>query len=430
MEPDLIVLNQEYCLELDHKDELKPFKNEFSLPSAMIYLDGNALGAQPKHAIDLAQKIIVQEWGKNLMHNLDHARSWELPSYLGNKIAPLIGAQTSEVMIADSTALNLFKTLTAAMHIQAEKNKQRKTIIVEHDMLPTDLHVIKNYIELNQQGYQLKIVANIDELAQALSTNDVAVVVLSHVNYRSGELKDMYKVNNLIHQYGALGIWDLCHTVGALPIHLNHSKADFAVGCTYKYLNGGPGSPAFLWAHKKHARYFWDPLTAWNDKKNPQDLADYYQPTTWVRRYMSAHQPIISMRLIECGVDIFLKTDLELIRRKSLNLSDLFIQLMQQECADFGFKLITPTEHEQRGSHLSYSHPFAFEIYQALMARGIVCGYLETNTIRFGFTPLYTGFVDLWHAVQQIKAVIQNTEWQIKPFCLVEEVPIHSALEP
>lgn len=232
----------------------------------------------------------------------------------------------------------------------------------------------------------------------------------------------MYELNKLIHKHSALAIWDLSHSVGALPIHLNDSEADFAVGCTYKYLNGGPGAPAFLWVNQKHLSTFWDPLNAWNDHINPYDLIDFYEPSTGLKRYMSAHQPVISMRLIECGLDMFMETDINLIRKKSLALTDLFIELMSQECVDYGFELLTPTAHAQRGSHISYTHPFAYEVYDALMARGIIADYRETNIIRFAFTPLYTSYIDVWNTVQQLKVIMQNNEWKIEPYNLTPDI--------
>lgn len=416
------ILNQKYCIELDDQDQLKAMKEQFILPNAMVYLAGNTLGARPKCSLELTQQYIANEWDAKLTQHLDQTGNAELPQDLGNKIARLIGADETEVMVADSTALNLFKTLAAAIKIQAENSQQRRLIIAEKYALPTDLHIIQSYVELHQQQYQLELVENIEELTQLLATNTVAVVVLSHVNACDGYLKDMFEVNQLIHRYGALVIWDLCQSVGTLPIYLNQSQSDFAIGCTYKYLNGGPGAPAFLWVKSQFLNSFWDPLNAWNDHHHPIDLIDFYEPSTGVRRYMSAHQPIISMRLIECGLELFFKTDLHSIRTKSLKLTSLFIELMQQECADFGFELLTPTVQQQRGSHLSYCHPFAYEIHQALMARGIIADYRETNMIRFAFAPLYTGYVDIWNAVQQIKAVMQNTEWQIEPYCMVKEV--------
>lgn len=417
MEFNVKVLNQKYCVALDDKDELQLLKNEFVLPNSIIYLGGNTLGARPKSSRELTQQFIAHEWDERLTHHLnsDDCHS-ELPRDLGNKIAELIGANNDEVMVADSTALNLFKTLAAAAKIQTKKHPDAKLIIAERDALPTDIHIIQSFIELNQQFYQLKLIDHENELEQYLITGQVAVVILSQIHHCTGRLKEMVSINKLIHQHSALIIWDLCQSVGVLPIHLTHSQTDFAVGCTYKYLNGGPGAPAFLWVNKKYLTTFWDPLNAWNNHNNPLDLINFYEPFTGLKRYMSAHQPIISMRLIECGLNIFSKTNVETIRHKSLELTDLFIILMEQECSDFNFKLVTPREHQHRGGHLSYNHPFAYEICQALCARGVIADYRETDIIRFAFAPLYIRYIDVWNTVQQIKSVMQNVEWKIKPY--------------
>ncbi len=423
MEFNVKVLNQKYCVALDDKDELQHLKGEFVLPNSIVYLGGNALGARPKSSNALTQQFIAHEWDEKLTHHLntdDHHT--ELPRDLGNKIAQLIGAENDEVMVADSTALNLFKTLTAALKIQAKEHPEANVIIAERDALPTDIHIIQSFIEFHQQLYTLEFIEDEYDLEQHLATGKVAVVILSQVHHCTGRLKEISTINELIHQHSALVIWDLCQSVGIYPIQLNQSQADFAIGCTYKYLNGGPGAPAFLWVNAKYLKTFWDPLNAWNNHKNPLDLLDFYEPFTGQKRYMSAHQPIISMRLIECGLNIFAKTNLESIRHKSLQLTDLFIELMEQECGDFDFELITPREHQVRGGHLSYNHPFAYEICQALSVRGVIADYRETDIIRFAFSPLYIRFIDVWNTVQQIKSVMQNVEWQIKPYHVAHTV--------
>lgn len=423
MEFNVKILNQKYCVALDDKDELQHLKNEFVLPNSIIYLGGNTLGARPHSSSALTQQFIAHEWDEKLAHHLSNEDyHTELPRDLGNKIAGLIGANNDEVMVADSTALNLFKTLAAAIKIQAKKHPEARLIVAERDALPTDIHIIQSFIELHQQLYQLEFIEHEDELEQLLATGQVAVVVLSQIHHCTGRLKDLMTINRLIHQHFALVIWDLCQSVGVFPTQLNQSQADFAVGCTYKYLNGGPGAPAFLWVNEKHLTTFWDPLNAWNNHNNPLDIIDFYEPFTGLKRYMSAHQPIISMRLIECGLNIFAKTNLEAIRLKSLKLTDLFIELMEQECADFNFKLITPQEHQHRGGHLSYNHPFAYEICQALCARGVITDYREADIIRFAFAPLYIRYIDVWNTVQQIKSVMQNVEWQIKPYLLTHNI--------
>lgn len=416
----MITLDQ--CKAWDAEDELKHLKNEFALPENTIYLDGNSLGARPKSALTRAQEVVSQEWGEDLINSWNKADWWGLSTRLGDKVAQLIGANPGETVISDSTTLNLFKALSAAVKIQAEIAPERKVIIAEKDVFPTDLYIIEGYIDLVQKGYQLVLIEHPDELETTLKAHQTAVVVLSHINYRSGYFYDMEQVNQTIHQYNALVIWDLCHSAGAVPIDLNKTQSDFAVSCTYKYLNGGPGSPALIWVNAKHQNKFWQPLSGWWGHQRPFDMADHYEPAQGIRRFLCGTQSILSMSLIECGLDVFLKTDMQKIREKSLNLTDLFIQLVEQECAEFGFELITPIDHLQRGSHVSYCHEHGYAIVQALVARGVIGDYREPAVLRFGVTPLYLSHEDIWHAVQHLKQVMLNEEWKNEKYSVRGQV--------
>lgn len=410
----MITLQQ--CQAWDNEDQLHDFQNEFSLPEAKIYLDGNSLGARPKTALTRAQDIITQEWGNDLINSWNTADWWGLPTRLGDKVAQLIGADAGETVISDSTTLNLFKALSTAIKIQADLVPEHQVIIAEKDVFPTDLYIIEGFIDLVQQGYQLVLIESPEDLKHTLATHQTAVVVLSHVNYRTGYLYDMAEINQIIHQHQALVIWDLCHSVGAVPMSLKQTESDFAIGCTYKYLNGGPGSPALIWVNPKHHNTFWQPLSGWWSHNQPFAMADHYEPAQGIRRYLCGTQSILSMSLIECGLDIFLATDIQKIREKSLKLTDLFMQLMQQECSEFGFELITPQDHHYRGSHVSYCHEYGYEIIQALIARGVIGDYREPAVLRFGITPLYLGFEDIWNAVQHLKKVMQLGEWQSESY--------------
>ncbi|MGO3385392.1 MAG: kynureninase [Acinetobacter guillouiae] len=406
------MITREQCQVWDKEDPLAQFKNEFSLPTNVIYLDGNSLGARPAKSLDLAQQVISQEWGNDLINSWNTADWWGLSTRLGDKVAELIGVNAGETVISDSTTLNLFKVLSSAVKIQAEKDALRKVIIAEKDAFPTDIYIIEGFLDLIHQGYRLELIENENDLDVLLNQNDVAVVVLSHVNYRTGYLYDMNDINQKIHAQGALIIWDLCHSVGAVPIELNQTDSDFAIGCTYKYLNGGPGSPALLWVNPKHHNTFWQPLSGWWGHNKPFDMAQNYEPAVGIRRYLCGTQSIISMSLIECGLDIFLNTSMDKIRTKSLKLTDLFMALVEQECTDFGFEMITPVVHKHRGSHVSYKHQFGYEIIQALIKRGVIGDYREPEVLRFGITPLYLGFVDIWDAVQHLKQVMILGEWE------------------
>lgn len=404
------MITLEHCQQWDKNDSLAHFKHKFNIPAGTLYLDGNSLGAMPQQSLERATEIITKEWGVDLIQSWNTAGWWNLPIVLGDKVAKLIGANKDETVITDSTSVNLYKVLVSAMRIQKEKHPHKKVIIAEKDSFPTDLYIIQGFIDLMKDGYELRLVDHADDLA-TLVDDQTAAVVLSHVNYRTGYFYDMAATNELIHSHGGLVIWDLCHSIGAVPIDLNATHSDFAIGCTYKYLNGGPGSPALLWVHAQHQNSVNQPLSGWWGHEKPFDMAPDYVPSTGIRRYLCGTQPIISLGLVACGVDIFLETDMKTIREKSLRLTDLFIELVQQECAEFNLELITPTDHKHRGSHVSFQHPQGYAAIQALIARGVIGDYREPEVMRFGVTPLYLGFEDIWNAVQHIKAVFQNQEW-------------------
>lgn len=410
----------EQCQQWDAEDELANLKSQFDLPQGVIYLDGNSLGAKPIKAIDCAQQVINQQWGTDLINSWNKAGWWDLPVRLGNKIGQLVGARENETVVTDTTSMNLFKVLATAIGIQ-QQHPTRKTIIAERDSFPTDLYMIEGFMALINQGYKLQLIDQPEDLPQYLDEQTV-VVVLSHVNYRTGYLHDMAAVNQAAHAQGALIIWDLCHSIGAVPIDLNGSNSDFAIGCTYKYLNGGPGSPAMLWVHSRYQTAFNQPLSGWWGHAKPFAMDVSYTPADNVRRYLCGTQPIVSMSLVECGVDIFLQTDMQALRQKSLRLTDVLIQLLEQECAGYDLTLITPREHLHRGSHISVRHPHGYAIVQALIARGVIGDYREPEVIRLGVTPLYLSFCDIWQAVQHLKQVLVSQEWAQPQFQTRQQV--------
>jgi kynureninase len=240
--------------------------------------------------------------------------------------------------------------------------------------------------------------------------------MITHVNYRTGYMHDMAALTQLIHDKGALALWDLAHSAGAVPVDLNGVGADYAVGCTYKYLNGGPGSPGFVWVPKRHQNDFAQPLSGWWGHRAPFKMDPAYQPDDGIGRFLCGTQPMVSMSLVECGLDVFLQTDMQTIRQKSLALSDLFIELVEARCNEFPLKLVTPREHSQRGSHASFEHPHGYEVMQALIARGVIGDYREPHVLRFGFTPLYTRFVDVWDAVETLREVLTQETWRAPEF--------------
>ncbi|MCZ8393404.1 kynureninase [Achromobacter xylosoxidans] len=406
---------RESCVAADRQDPLAPLKARFDLPPGVLYMDGNSLGVLPRAAAARAAEVITQEWGTGLIRSWNTAGWFELPSRLGDKLAGLLGAREGELVITDTTSLNIFKALAASLRIQQKRQPTRRVILSERDNFPTDLYMIQGMIDLLQQGYEMRLIDDELPLDRALD-EDVAVVLLSHVNYRSGQMHDMAAVTRQAHGRGALVIWDLAHAAGAVPVDLNGADADYAVGCTYKYLNGGPGSPAFIWVAPRHIPDFWQPLSGWWGHQRPFDMTVAYEPAGGIRRYLCGTQPIVSLAMVECGLDVAREADMAEVRKKSLALADLFIALVEERCAGHPLTLVTPRDHAQRGSHVSLRHPNGYEVMQALIARGLIGDYREPEVLRFGLTPLYFGYADVWDAVEILKDVLDSKAWDKPEF--------------
>ncbi|MHA6573160.1 kynureninase [Pseudomonas yamanorum] len=404
-----------HCLTLDAQDPLAPLRNQFALPAGVIYLDGNSLGARPVAALERAQAVIAEEWGNGLIRSWNSAGWADLSQRLGNRLAPLIGARDGEVVITDTTSINLFKVLSAALTVQRERAPSRKVIVSEASNFPTDLYIAEGLTELLQQGYSLRLVNSPDELPQAID-QDTAVVMLTHVNYKTGYMYDMQAQTALSHECGALTIWDLAHSAGAVPIDLHQAGADYAIGCTYKYLNGGPGSQAFVWVNPALVDVVTQPLSGWFGHTRQFAMESRYAPSQGIARYLCGTQPITSLAMVECGLDIFAQTDMASLRTKSLALTDLFIELVESRCAAHELTLITPREHARRGSHVSFEHPEGYAVIQALIARGVIGDYREPRIMRFGFTPLYTSFAEVWDAVEILGEILDQKTWDQPQF--------------
>ncbi len=416
------------CQQRDATDPLRSLRNLFSIPPGVIYLDGNSLGVMPKAAAARAAQVITQEWGVDLIRSWNSAGWFDLPQRLGNMIAPLIGAGQDEVVATDTTSINLYKVLSAALSIAAQDAPQRRLVVSERSNFPTDLYIAQGLCQ--ERGYTLQLVEP-EEIAGSL-TAEVAVLMLTHVNYRTGAMHDMAAVTAAAHAAGALVVWDLAHSAGAVPVDLRGAKADFSIGCGYKYLNGGPGAPAFVWVNPAHAERFWQPLSGWWGHAKPFEFTPDYQPAAGITRYLCGTQPIVSLSLLECGLDGFQAAQalggMAALRAKSLALTDLYIELVEQRCAGYGLGLATPREHALRGSQVCLTREYAaggsgaFAIVQALIARGVIGdfragdGGQHKDILRFGFTPLYIGFGDVWNAVEQLRQVLESGEWQQAQF--------------
>jgi len=384
----------------DAADPLTPVRQHFYLPEGVIYLDGNSLGPLPWRTHLRLAVVLGGEWGDDLIRAWKSAGWLTLPQRVGDKIARLVGAQPGEVIVADSTSINLFKALCAALAMRPE----RSAILTERENFPTDLYIAQGLAEWFDGRYQLRLA---DRMAIASAIDDeVAVLMLSHVCYRTGDMHDLAALTAQAHAKGALTIWDLAHSAGAVPLDLTGAQADFAVGCGYKYLNGGPGAPAFLFVARSHQSDFRQPIKGWMGHAQPFAFEGAYRPAEGIARALCGTPPILSLTALECGVDVALEAPMAEVRAKSLALTDLFIELVDQMCAGCGLRLLTPRDHQRRGSQVSYAHPAAERIMQALIARGVIGDFRPPDILRFGFAPLYLRYVDVWDAARALADVL------------------------
>ncbi len=403
------------CERLDAKDALAPLREQFELPAGKIYLDGNSLGALPRTTAKRVAQVVQREWGRDLIESWNRAGWIDLPQRLGDKIARLVGAGAGELVVADSTSVNLFKVLAAALVAVRKEPSARRVILSERDNFPTDLYIAQALARTH--GFELALVDAPEEIPARLARGDVAVLMLTQVNYRTGALHDMAALTRAAHDAEALAVWDLAHSAGALPVHLTRDDADFAVGCGYKYLNGGPGAPAFVWVHPRHAPDFVQPLAGWMGHAAPFAFTPDYTPAAGIGRALCGTPPVLSMAALECGIDTLLAAEplggMDALRSKSLALTGLFMRLVEQRCDGHGLRLVTPRDDARRGSQVCLARDDgAYAIVQALIARGVVGDFRAPDVLRFGFAPLYVRFVDVWDAVEQLRAVLDAGEWR------------------
>jgi kynureninase len=412
------------ALALDAADPLAPLRAQFALPDGVIYLDGNSLGVLPAATPARLQQVVTQEWGQDLIRSWNSAGWITLAQRVGDKIARLVGAGPGELVAADSTSVNLFKVLSAALAIAKADAPARRVILSERSNFPTDLYIAESLAA--QHGCTLELIDDADAIVQRLQRPDVAVLMLTHVNYRTGRMHDMAAVTEAAHAAGALTVWDLAHSAGAVPVDLHGAGADFAVGCGYKYLNGGPGAPAFVWAHPRHADRFWQPLSGWMGHAAPFAFTPDYRPAPGIGRYLCGTPAVLAMAALECGVDTVLAAGplggMAALRAKSLALTRAFADLVDARCAGHGLACVSPRDDAQRGSQVCLAHDeIAHPVVQALIARGVIGDFRAgdgtrpggaPDILRFGFTPLYTRFVDVWDAVEHLVQVLERGEWR------------------
>jgi len=401
------------CLAQDAADRLRGLRDLFQIDDDEIYLDGNSLGALPRATPARVREMVEQEWGRGLIRSWNDAGWIDLPRRLGDKIARLVGAAPGEVAVADSTSVNLYKVLAAALRISRADAPRRTRILSERSNFPTDLYIAEGLAR--QYGMTLEL-AEADEIPGRIDS-DLAVLMLTHVNYRTGRMHDMAALTRAAHEAGALAVWDLAHSAGAVPVDLNGAQADFAVGCGYKYLNGGPGAPAFVWAHARHADRFEQPLSGWMGHAAPFRFTTDYQPAPGIARYLCGTPPLLSMAALECGIDTVLAAEplggIAALREKSLALGELFIELVEARCAGHGLALASPRDPALRGSQVCFARgEGAYAIVQALIEQRVTGDFRAPDILRFGFTPLYTRYIDVWTAVERLAQVLDSGIWR------------------
>ena len=415
------------CLARDAADPLAPLRHLFALDrmdaDGIIYLDGNSLGPLPRATVARVAQVVEHEWGIGLVRSWNESGWMSLSAKVAGRIAGLIGARPGEIVVADSTSINLFKVLSAAIDIVKASSPRRRRMVSERHNFPSDLYIADTLARAH--GFELALAD--DEGLAAYLDDGLGILLLSHVSYRTGRMHRVGELTQAAHRAGGLMVWDLSHSTGAVPVDLHgggaaDAAADFAVGCGYKFLNGGPGAPAFAWAHPRHtARMDFEawrqPLSGWFGHAAPFEFSPNYRPAAGMARFACGTPPILSLAALECGVETVLAADpyggLPALRQKSIALSSLFIDLVDARCGGHDLALATPRDQEQRGSQVSFAHPAGgYAIVQALIARGVVGDFRAPDLLRFGFAPLYTRFVDVWDAVDRLALVLATGEWR------------------
>ena len=408
----------DFAKKLDEQDKLKQFRNKFYFGNSTIYLDGNSLGRLPKKTKSLLDDIVKNQWGTELIESWN--KNWYTKSTkLGNKIAGIIGAGEGEVIVSDSTSVNLYKLAYAALKYQVGKTR----IVSDSFNFPSDLYILQGLIDRFKNSIELVLASSSDDIS--INTEDLkkkinkktALVVLSLVAFKNAFMYNMEEVTKWAHKQGALILWDLSHAVGAVPIELNKTNADLAIGCTYKYLNGGPGAPAFLYIKKEIQEKLSSPIQGWFGDEHPFTFDLQYTPAKGIRKFLAGTPPVISQLLMEPGIDLILEAGMDNIRRKSIHQTEYFIYLFNHFLTDLGFTLGSPKNANQRGSHISLKHKEAYRISKSLISPAnkevkIIPDFRESDNIRFGITPLYTTFQELWETIQRLRNIVLTKEFE------------------
>jgi kynureninase len=404
----------EFAGELDERDELASFRQEFVFPEPdLIYLDGNSLGRLPRRTVERMRGAVEEEWGRDLIRGWNGGW-WDSPKRVGDKIGRLLGAGPGQVVVSDTTSVNLFKLVMVAL----EMSSGRDRIVTDVFNFPSDLYILQGCVRLLGDQHEIHLVPSEDGIAvdqQVLFTEideRTALVTLSHVVFKSGFLYDARAITQRAHEMGAMVLWDLGHSAGAVPIELDDWGVDFAVGCTYKYLNGGPGAPAYLYVRRDLQEKTVCPIWGWFGQRSPFDFGLEYQPAGGVTRFLVSSPAILSTLAMEAGLDILLEAGMERMRRKSVQLTSYLVDLVDAILVPLGFSLGSPRDPAQRGSHVSIRHPEGYRVNRVLIEEmNVIPDFREPDNIRLGLAPLYTSFTDVWEAVDRIRQVVKERRY-------------------
>ena len=390
----------------DAADPLARFRDGFALPEGCVYLAGNSLGPAPRRSLATLDRAAREEWAVGLVGSWNAAGWFDLPCRLGDALAPVLGAAPGQVVVCDAISLNLYKVISAALALRPG----RHVIVAEGAGFPTDLYVLEGLCQ-SRPELRLRLEGRDRAELEDLIDESVAVVLVNHVDYRSARRRDLAELTARIQASGALAVWDLSHSAGVMEIGLDAAEADLAVGCTYKYLNGGPGGPGFLYCAERHLADAVQPLTGWWGHADPFAFRPDFVPDSGIRKFLCGTQPVLSMRMVEAGIVLAAEAGPAALRAKSVALTERFIELVSEGCAGLGLQLISPREAECRGAHVALSHVEGRAVMQALIARGVVGDFRAPDTIRFGFSPLYVRHVDVVAAARALQDVLRTRAW-------------------
>jgi kynureninase len=392
-------------LQQDKHDSLAQHRDKYHIPKGMIYLDGNSLGPVCVGVAERVSQVINEQWQESLIGGWNQ-HSWiDMPERVANRLAPIVGAKQNTITLCDTLSLNVVKALSAALQLRPE----RRVVLSDSGNFPSDLYIAEGLARSLDKDYEIRIVEP-EAVADAIDES-IAAVMLTHVDYRTGRVHDMAKITRLTHAAGAISVWDLAHSAGALPLDLDHSGVDFAIGCTYKYLNGGPGAPGFIYARKDLIDSVWPLLCGWLGHEDPFAFSEDYQPAKGIRRMRVGTPPVLALSALDAALDVFDDIDMQAIRKKSMALGDLFIERVEEFAGDYGLSLASPRNAEGRGSQVSFHCTEGYAVMQALIADGVIGDFRAPNIMRFGFTPLYLSFADVAEAAQRLQRVLAERRW-------------------